>query len=336
MTRTTLLASSNQNSGRLPGILFLLCCDGLLAAAAVPPNRIAQAIDSGQGVPLVHSVRRLALPQYDRGEVAANFQLPYMMLLLKPSAAQQSELDQLLKDQLNPSSPRFHRWLTPEQFGNRFGLNTSDHAKIAAWLKSEGFNLVESGRARNWLAFSGTAAQVRHTFHTSIHYYEISGEKHFANAMPVSIPDALSDIATAVAGLDDLNPKPGWVPADPPYTSGTSHSIAPEDFAILYDIAPIYNAGVNGAGINLGVIGISTILLTDIEQFRTRFNLPANDPKTVLVGSNPGVSAAWETEADLDLEWSGAVAPGAAITFYYSTNFFTAMTGAINANNVSG
>jgi len=335
MIHSAQLTSSNRNSSPLAGILFLcLCCEGLLAAAAAPPGRIAQPIDSRQGVPLVHSVRRLALPQYDRGEVAANFQLPYMMLLLKPSTVQQSELDRLLKDQINPSSPQFHRWLTPEQFGNRFGLNTSDHAKVAAWLKSEGFNVVESGRARNWLAFSGTAGQVQHTFHTSIHHYEITGEKHFANAMPISIPAALSDIASAVAGLDDFNPKPALVPATPPYTSGTSHSLAPEDFATIYDITPIYNAGVNGAGVSLGVIGLSTIVLTDIEQFRSRFNLPANDPKTVVVGSNPGVNASWETEADLDLEWSGAVAPGAAITFYYSTNFFTAMTGAINANNV--
>src|ERR1035438_1814892 len=124
-----------------------------------------------------------------------------MMLLAKPSAAQQAELNQLLADQQNPSSPQFHKWLTPETFGARFGLSIGDHSKLVAWLSSQGFDIKESGRARNWITFSGTAGQVENALHTQIHRYEMNGEKHFANATAVAVPEALAGVVGGFTGL---------------------------------------------------------------------------------------------------------------------------------------
>ena len=63
------------------------------------------------------------------------------MILFKRSPAQQAGLDRLLSDQQNPSSPSYHQWLTPEQFGDRFGVSAGDASKVADWLRSEGFTV---------------------------------------------------------------------------------------------------------------------------------------------------------------------------------------------------
>ncbi|MGA2268739.1 MAG: protease pro-enzyme activation domain-containing protein [Bryobacteraceae bacterium] len=259
--------------------------------------------------------------------------MDHTLILFKPSSAQQADLDQLLADQQNPSSPLFRRWLTPEEFGNRFGLSASDHSKVVAWLASEGLTVNESGRARNWVAFSGTAAQVSKTLHTSLRRYRVDGETHFANSNDPAVPEALADVVGGFLGLNDFYPKPLAIPVSPEFNSGTSHYLVPEDYATIYNLAPLYQAGVDGTGQSIAVVGASDISLNDIRSFRTRYNLPANDPKLVLVGADPGgLGSSANLEADLDLEWAGAIAPKATIYFVYSANAYTALVQAINLN----
>ena len=56
----------------------------------------------------------------------------FLTILLKPSADQQSGLEKLLQQQQNPTSASFHKWLTPEQYGDQFGASAADAAQIAA------------------------------------------------------------------------------------------------------------------------------------------------------------------------------------------------------------
>ena len=150
MSRT----SRSNSSFRIRLILLMGFATVMMAA---PPNRITRPVDASRTRVIAGNLHRQAQPQYDQGAVDQAMHMDYMLLVVKPSAAQQTELDGLLADQQNPSSPNFHQWLTPEQFGNRFGLSTGDRSKVVAWLTSQGFNVNESGRARNWVAFSGTA-----------------------------------------------------------------------------------------------------------------------------------------------------------------------------------
>ncbi|MGA3075554.1 MAG: protease pro-enzyme activation domain-containing protein, partial [Bryobacteraceae bacterium] len=68
----------------------------------------------------------------DLGPVDPSLDLPYVTLVLKPSSSQQADLDQLLAQQQDPSSPNYHRWLTPEQYAERFGVSQSDIDKIVS------------------------------------------------------------------------------------------------------------------------------------------------------------------------------------------------------------
>jgi len=277
---------------------------------AAPWDRVTRPVDIGKVRVVPGNLHRLARPEFDQGPAAGEMRMEYMLILFKAAAAQQSELDALIAAQQNPSSPLFHRWLSPEEFGRRFGLSAGDRGQVTAWLRSQGFAVNELARARNWIAFSGTAAQVSQSLHTPIHRFLVNGKMHFANTAEPSVPEALAEVVSGFLGLNDFYPEPGVKPVVPDYTSGSYHYLVPDDFATIYDIAPLYQAGADGTGVSIAVVGESDVLLSDIRTFRTRYNLPANDPKMTLVGStDPGYDEGAQFEANLDLEWAGAIAP---------------------------
>lgn len=255
-----------------------------------------------------------------------------IIVFLKPSASQQAEIDRLLADQQNPSSPQFRKWLTPEQFGDRFGVSASDQSKVLAWLTSSGFHIEHVSRARNWIAFAGTAGQVGVALHTPVHRFQVNGKTHFANTSEPSVPSALAGVVGGFLGLNDFRPKSLAIPVKPEFTSGGSHYLAPADFATIYDLTPLYQAGIDGTGQSIAIAGGSDILLSDITAFRSRYGLPANPPMLLPYSAeDPGFNEA-AVEADLDLEWSGAVAPRATIYYVYGPDILEAWIYAIEAN----
>jgi subtilase family serine protease len=95
-------------------------------------DRITQAIDNSRRVTLPGNVNPRTKSGVDQGPVDPSMELPYVTLVLKPSAGQQADLDQLLAQQQDPSSPNYHAWLTPEQYGEQFGVSQADIDKIVA------------------------------------------------------------------------------------------------------------------------------------------------------------------------------------------------------------
>jgi uncharacterized protein (TIGR03437 family) len=309
----------------------------LVGAAALnaQQNRVTAGIDNSRAVVLHGHVRTEANARNDRGAVPGSFAMPNMMLLLKPSAAQQTALSQLLQRQQDASSPDYHRWLTPQQYAGQFGFSSGDISKISDWLTSQRFTVDYVAPSRTWIAFSGTAAQVAGAFGTSIHQYDAGGVLHYANSSDPTIPAALADVVTGIRGLSDFRLQPRLRKATPQMNGpGGTHDLAPDDLATIYDIAPLYAAGVEGTGQSLAVVGQSNINLSDIQAFNAMFNLPAPNVTKVLVGrTNPGlVTSGDEDESDLDLEWSGAVARQAQIYFYYSDDVWTSAMYAIEQN----
>ena len=285
-------------------------------------DRITSFIDNEQRVTLHGNVHPLANAQNDGGAVAPGFPMEHMILTLLPDAGQQDALNQLLDAQHNPESPYYHQWLTPEQYGERFGISDADTAQIVEWLQGHGLEVEEVTAGRRAIVFSGTAAQVESAFHTQIHVYKIGDEIHHANASELQIPQALQQVVGGVVSLHDFQSEPqhGAIQKpSPDFTSGGSHYLAPADFATIYDLLPLYQQSITGSGQSIAIVARSNIKLADVRQFRTFFGLPANDPQIIVNGTDPGIfSSGEETEADLDVEWSGAVARNATIKFVVS------------------
>ncbi|MGD1215559.1 MAG: protease pro-enzyme activation domain-containing protein [Terriglobales bacterium] len=333
----------------LTTILCIQICSTLSFAAA--PDRITGPINSSQTIALAKSHHPKAQPQYDRGSVDPSFKLSYITLLMAPSPSQQKALNQLLAQQQDPRSPLYHKWLTPQQYADRFGLSQNDLSKITTWLSSEGFQIISIGGGRNTVIFSGTAAQAQRAFGAEIHNYQVDGLEHFANSTPLMIPSALNGIVASVIGLHDFRPLPAnggkhlgaMRNARPEYYDEAyifPNYLAPGDIYTIYDITSLHNAGYDGTGQTLAIVGQTDVYLNDLNYFRSGFGLttisssdcatnsdgviipPCTDPlfDYVLNGPDAGVNPQGDDlgEADLDLEWSGATARSAQIIYVNS------------------
>jgi subtilase family serine protease len=295
---------------------------------------------------LVGNLHPDARPESDRGVVEPSMKLSYMTLALKRSPGQQAALDELLSVQQDLSSPLYHHWLTPEEFADRFGASQASIDKLVAWLQSSGFTVKQVARGRDFIVFSDAAAQVESGFKTAIHRYEVRGQIHYANTSAPAVPAELADLVEGIRGLDDLRLKPhmrqspwpavkiaGAVPGPDWYSKAFPdlNTIAPYDLAMIYGIGKLWDLGIDGTGQTIVVAGQSDIALSDIETFRDSFGLPFNDPWEMLIpgSDDPGSNGAMG-EADLDLEWSGAVAPNATILYVYGTDVVAAAFYAID------
>jgi uncharacterized protein (TIGR03437 family) len=327
-----------MRTGLRPALTVCITVVVIISATATlcaQPDRIGARIDSARTVVLNGHVPRRARPEFDRGPLAASFPLPTVTIYFKPSASQQADLQQLLANQQNPASADYHKWLTPEQYAGRFGISQNDVNKVAAWLQSRGLAVERVARGRAWIQFSGTARQMENAFHTRIHEYLENGRLYYANSTDPAIPAALSDIVIGLRGLNNYRLKPRSRlrgPAPGYTTSNGEHQIAPDDFATIYDVGPLYTTGINGTGQNLVIVGQTDINLSDIDAFRAMFNLPAINLRQILVPgqTDPGISATDLPEADLDLEWSGSVARNANIIFVNSPDVLTSVQEAID------
>jgi hypothetical protein len=316
------------------------------AAPVRPSPLITQPVNESQLTVLKGNTHPLARPEFDLGTAPATLPMQRMLLVLKRSAAQESTLRKLLDDQQDKSSPSYHKWLTPEQYGKQFGPTDGDLQTIAAWLQSHGFQ-VGTTNGRTVLEFSGSASQVQEAFHTTIHKYLVNGQQYWANPNDPQIPTALTPAVTGVASLNNfprvaMNRLVGKFtrdkttgkarPAAPLYTyqpgfqcsaDDYCFALGPYDFATIYNVLPLWNNNINGTGQTIAIVGESNINPQDVADFRSLFDLPPNSTATgnplniILNGPDPGLQSD-ESEADIDVQWSGAVAPYATIDFVVS------------------
>ena len=360
-----LARSNRRGSNTLLAGLLLLIMPGLAAAqgSAVRPL-ITQGIDETKVTTLHGNTHPLARSEFDRGAAPSSLAMDHMLLVLKRSPEQEAALETLLAQQQDKTSANYHNWLTPQQFGQQFGPADADIQNVTNWLQSKGFQNVNASNGRTTIDFSGTAGQVQAAFHTSIHKYVLTnGEEHWANASDPQIPSALNAVVAGVHSLNNFPRKPlhhtGGVvrrstatgkltrvsPAFTfgPFTNGCNgpntncYGVGPGDFATIYNVPSTINGSVAGTGQTIAIVSDSDIYASDVNQFRSIFSLPAinfhqietepgNDPGVVFNSGNGD-----EVEAVLDVEWSGAIAPGATIDLVVSPTTNTTFGGDTSA-----
>ncbi len=324
----------------------------LAASAQEPRARITSPIDNTALVRLPRTHHPLISTQNDLGRVAADTAMDRMILVLKPAQDQAAALSRLINQQNDKQSSSYHNWLAPEQYAAQFGPAEQDLQQITAWLQQQGFRVDNIARGRQWIEFSGTAAQVENAFHTEMHHYIVKGEQHVANAGDIALPASLASVVQGVLSLHnfrkqaahsqayqlyrdqttkqmtriaELLPSQKGVnaAATPNITTGSGHHyLTPGDYSHIYNTLPLLNSGINGTDVSIAIVGRTDINLSDVQAFRHIFGLPVNDPTFILNGADPGVNGD-ELESDLDVEWSGAVAPNAAIKFVTTLSTFT-------------
>ncbi|HEX7729077.1 MAG TPA: protease pro-enzyme activation domain-containing protein [Terracidiphilus sp.] len=299
----------------------------LLAANALSAQnlraRIRAEVSNAEMTPIKGSLHPFVRSGVDAGSMPADTRLVGMALSFKRSDAQETDLQTLLAAQQNPASPQYHQWLTPDQFAARFGMAQADIDKVTLWLQQQGFSVESVARSRNMIRFSGTVNQVNLAFRTQMHYFTTNGEKHFSPNSELSVPSAIAPVVQSVTNLSDFRPRSMRVPRpSPTFTSSISGSVffSPGDIKVAYDVTPLVTGNIDGTGQEIAIVGQSAVSVTDVEKFQSAAGMTVKDPTMVLVPGT-GTSTAYsgdQSESDLDLEWSNAMAPGANIYFVYT------------------
>ncbi|HEX4228368.1 MAG TPA: protease pro-enzyme activation domain-containing protein [Bryobacteraceae bacterium] len=310
-----------------------------------PPKRelITRAPNNQERVTLRGNVRPSANAANDRGRVTDALPMEHMLLQLQRPPELQQALDQYTEDLHDPASPNYHQWLTAAQFGQMFGVAQSDISAITYWLESEGFTVNQVYPNQMTIDFSGTAGQVRRAFLTEIHNLDVNGEPHIANMTDPEMPAALAPAITGIASLNNFMPHPMQV-ARPSYTfsSGgdTYQAVVPADLATIYDLNPLFSAGISGGGQTIVVIEDTNVYSTsDWTTFRSKLGLSSYKSGSftqIHPGNctNPGVVAGNDGEAILDAEWASAAAPNAAIQLASCRDTATTFGGLIALENL--
>jgi len=342
VTGSLLLALSSLNAGAQTAAA---------QSGAEQKNRVAarvtDQVDDTNRTVLRGNVHPKARAEFDGGAVADAQPVTRMVLLLQRSAEQEAALRQLMEEQQSKGSPNYHAWLTPDQFGAQFGPADADVQAVTGWLTSHGFQNIKVGKGRTTVEFSGNVGQVRNTFATEIHKYNVNGEEHFANVSDPQIPAALAPVLRGVVALHNFRPKPMFRrlgtfqrnaktgEVRPAFTftdvNGTFYAMGPADFATIYNIP----GGSTGTGQSIAIVGQSNINVQDVTNFRSIFGLPAYSPgqlNVILNGPDPGLVSGDEGESDLDVEWAGAIAPAATIDFVVTESTQTDATAGIDGS----
>jgi subtilase family serine protease len=292
-------------------------------AHAAPQSRINRAVSDTDRAPIRETIPLRARRATDLGEAPAGRMLSSVSLHFNMTDAQQADLNQLLIDQQNPASSHYHQWLTPEQFGARFGLSSSDLATVRSWLSSRGLTIGTVAPSLNSIAVSGTVAQIEGAFGTSIHSFSENGQPHIANITDPTLPSVIAGVVTDITGLNDFKLR-SRAAVRPQFTSSISggHFMAPGDLFAIYDINPLIQGGTKGDGITVAVMGQTDISTSDVDAFRSASGLPARTATNFIMklipGPDPGTVSGDVDEAQLDVEWANAAAPNSNILYVNS------------------
>ncbi len=322
---------SSPNHKLFAVVSFVLLSNSSFSAQ--PSSRISRDIDDTQRVLLSGNISPVNSFAKDQGPVSGSYSIPSLTLHFTLTAAQNADLSQLLHLQQTRNSKQFHKWLTPEQYAEQFGLNEKDIQKVTLWLELNGFSNIQPSPSRNSLMFSGTAAQIQSAFQASIHQYSVNGVAHFANANAPEIPKALQGIVQSIRGLDNFSsistpaatsataPRPHYYNSQP-----TIIGLAPSDVGTIYDISSLWGAGINGAGRTIAVAGQSDVQNEWVNGFL------GHPLQTVLAGTDPGEIPQDEIYSEAQLEWVGSIAHGATVTYVNSSNTLTSVQYVIQNN----
>ncbi len=323
---------------RIAVLVVFLCAVGALASA----QQLSARVDENNLTRLPGNTSPRARPELDRGRAPDSLPLNHVLMMLRRSQTQELDLEQFISSQYNPRSAEFHKWLTPQQFGERFGPSSQDLRKVTQWLVQKGFKLNQVPESGLFVDFSGTAGQIAQAFHTEIHRYRVNGQDHFANAGDPYIPAALAPVVSGFRALNDFHPHPQvrqlgvahldrprrkWSRANKESAHLTSSANAlyiagPQDFATIYSVNQVWKEGIKGTGQTIAVVGESNIASADIQSFRDQFGITALGPNGSVQMENPPATACAapdpsdnEPESYLDAEWAGAMAPDATVDF---------------------
>ncbi len=327
---------------------------GSATAHAQATPRVTGPVNESALVSLPGGVHPWARAQFDRGAAPASLN-GHLLMVLKRSPEQETALQTFLASQQDPHSPNYHKWLTPVDFGKRFGVADSDVQSVSSYLSSQGMRVGRVYGSHMAIEVEATAGQIHSAFQTEIHAYAVGGKTYYANNSNPKIPSALSQVVAGVTSLNSFHVEGGsgagtQATLDPTThtlkplytitaTNPDTYGVSPADLDVIYGIPASTAQGLGGQNVNVGIVGDSDINVAYVNNYRSIFGLPAKTPTIVVDGNDPGVNDDAYI-AYKQIELVSAVAPNANIYYYtsastdYDFGIYFALIRAVEDNQV--
>jgi subtilase family serine protease len=247
-------------------------------------------------------------------------------------------LEQFLAALQDPTSSTYHQWTTPAEFAARFGPNPAQVAAVAAYLKSNGFQVSSADAVTRGIDFTGTIAAAERAFGVRIGITQDG--QNFANLNDPVLPAGIAPAINAIEGLDNLvhsspaaavaNRADGSLESPDVVIGKQGPNFGPQDIYNFYNEATLLGT-LDGTGTQcIALIEDSNFDLDSANAFNTQFNLPQFTASNLTVEAVDRNAASNFTKAQVetlvDLNYAHTTAPGAPIKVYLG-NDATASSG---------
>lgn len=232
------------------------------------------------------------------------------------------ELDRLLEEQHTPGSEQFHKWLTPAQFRSRFGPSAEEMTTLKTILADSGFTVTNTHS--HGVRVQGSAGQVQRMFGASLSSTMTAhGNARLTTAEPLTLPPALQRMGARIinfAPLRELRPQLHIVTkaVSPQNRMSPFGGYWFNDLKQAYDFPSVQS--LDGTGRTIAIISVSDFLDSDIKAYfahESTKNAPISAPRIIrfpIDGGSPfDPTSGNSSEAELDLEQAGGMAPGATL-----------------------
>ena len=235
--------------------------------------------------------------------------------------------------------PRERTYMTHAEHAARHGADPADITKVEAFARENGLRVTNSNVSQRTVTLSGIAAAYSKAFGVELKMYKAGDVTYRGREGDILIPENLQGIITSVTGLDNRPfAKPHYrvrcgttraAGAAPTAGSSSAAASVPTGFTPL-QLAALYNfpKNLDGTGQTIAILELGGGFHS--QELTTYFqNLGIATPPSVTAatypngGTNsPGTNALDPNNPDvevmLDIEVSGAVAPGAKIVVYFA------------------
>ncbi len=236
----------------------------------------------------------------------------------------QPALTDLLERLYDPSSPRYHQYLTTAQFTAEFGPTRQDYEAVAAFAKAHRLTVTNRYPNRLVLDVNGTVSDIEEALHVTMRVY-----RHPTEARNFFAPDREPslDLGVQMSHIGGLNnyalPKPCFkrMPVPPAPAARPNTGSGPGGSYMGYDFRSAYAPGVmlTGSGQTIGLLEFDGYTASDISSYETAAGLPTVSLTNVLLDSFNGAPSSSDgpVEVSLDIEMDVSMAPGASQIIVY-------------------
>jgi hypothetical protein len=279
------------------------------------------------------------LPGHVVGSLAYAKQLPHdplkdeeqMSITVVLNLTDPQGAEALKEEYTTPTSPHFHKSITPAEFAQRFGPSQEAWDAVLSHLTQNGLVLSDSTSNRWLMTLTGTRAQVQSAFGVVIADYQLGERTFHAIASDPVVPSEVAPLILHVGGLTNLaRPHNAVLVLDTPAVLKTAYNSEP----------PTIPANLDGSGQTVALVSYDLFQFSDVANWLNHWGLPATtiDNLSVLA-FNGGAQGSGCTASDavcgaseelLDIAAIWSVAPGAKIRVFSSriqnTDYTTLIT----------